>query len=77
MQRNSRILATFLLLATTVGCLRVCPSPQRLVSLEWGSSHCGLNRIVTDFQVRSTGLQFEVRRSERDLHVCVVVQQSH
>ena len=77
MQRHSRILATILLLATTVGCLRVCPSPQTLVSLQWGLNHCDANRIVTGFQVPASGLQFEVRRGARDLHVCVVLQESH
>jgi hypothetical protein len=77
MQRHSRILATLLLLATTVGCLRVCPSPQTLVSLDWNASRCSSNRLVVDFHLQSTGLDFEIWRAERDMHVCVVVQESH
>jgi hypothetical protein len=76
MQKHSRILATFLLLATTVGCLRVCPPPQTLVSLCWDASRCSSNRVVADLKLSSTGLEFEVRRAE-SLHVCVVVQESH
>jgi hypothetical protein len=77
MQRHSRILATFLLFATTVGCLRVCPSPQTLVSLDWSASRCSSNLLVADFHLQSTGLDFEIRRNERNLHVCVVMRESH
>jgi hypothetical protein len=77
MQKHSRILAMFLLLAITVGCLRVCPPPQTLVSLDWNASHCSSDRILTEFHVGSAGLNFEVRRAERNLHVCLVMQESH
>jgi hypothetical protein len=77
MQKHSRILAMFLLVAITVGCLRVCPPPQTLLSLDWNAGHCSSDRVVTEFHVGSTGLDFVVRRAERNLHVCVVMQESH
>ena len=76
MQKHSRILATILLLATTVGCLRVCPPPQTLVSVDWNQSHCQSDQLLTAFHVRSSGLEFQVRRAEKNLHVCVVMQES-
>ncbi len=77
MRKHSRILATVLLIATTLGCLRICPPPQTLVSLGWDANRCNSNRIVTGFRMNSAGLEFEVRRAERELHVCVVVRESH
>jgi hypothetical protein len=76
MQKHSRFLATFLLLATTVGCLRVCPPPQSLVSLDWQAGRCNAGRLLTEFHVRSSGLEFQLRRAQRNLHVCVVVEES-
>jgi hypothetical protein len=66
-----------LLFAITVGCLRVCPPPQSLVSLGFDASSCSANHVVANFRMTSTGLEFQVRRAERDLHVCVVLQESH
>jgi hypothetical protein len=76
MQKHSRIFATFLLLAITVGCLRVCPPPQTLVSLDWNAGHCRADRVLAGFRVGSTGLDFEIRRASRNLHVCVVIEES-
>jgi hypothetical protein len=76
MQKHSRILATFLLLATTVGCLRMCPPPQSLVSVDWQASRCSANQVMTAFAMPSAGLQFELGRSVGNLHVCVVVEES-
>lgn len=77
MHKHSQLLATLLLFAITVGCLRICPPPQSLVSLGLDASSCNANHIVANFRMTSTGLEFQVRRAERNLHVCVVLQESH
>jgi len=77
MQKYSRILATFLVLATTVGCLRVCPPPQTLVSLDWQVSRCQSGQVLTRFGLQSTGLQLEILRAQRNVHVCLIVEESH
>ena len=76
MRKHTRILATIVLMATTFGCLSICPPPQTLVSLRLDGSPCHSSRVIADFRMTSAGLEFEVRRSE-NLHVCVVLQESH
>ncbi len=76
MQRYSRILGTLALLAITGGCMRVCPSPQSLLSIDWQGNRCK-GEVLTGFEVRSSGLHFEILRAQRDLHVCLVVEESH
>lgn len=76
MRKHSQILATLLIIATTVGCLRICPPPQTLVTLGLDGSRCQSSRVIADFRVSSTGFEFEVRRAE-NMHVCVVLQESH
>ena len=76
MRKHSRILAMIVLVATTFGCLRLCPPPQTLVSLGWDANRCHSSRVIADFRMNSTGIELVVRRAEY-LHVCVVVQESH
>ena len=76
MQRHPRMIATFLVLASTVGCVRMCPPPQTLLSLGLDGKQCRSDRVMVDVPLRSSGLEFQLRREQGSLHVCVILQEA-